>query len=123
MENIISSILDFKECVVIGVELPGHEGKAGMLALTNEDLHLTLNELLVKMKDKLPSYSIPLFIRLANKLDTTGTFKFQKTALKKEGYNIELVTDPIYVLDVKNSCYKLLDGRVYEDILQSNVRF
>jgi len=123
VENIISSMLDYKECVVIGVELPGHEGKAGMLVLTNEELHLSLNELLAKMKEKLPTYSIPVFVRLASKLDTTGTFKFQKTKLKKEGFNIEQISDPLYVLDVKSSCYRELDKKIYEDIQQCNVRF
>ena len=123
VENIISSILNFKECVVFGVELPGHEGKAGMLALTSLDLNLTLDELLVKMKEKLPSYSIPVFVRLANHLDTTGTMKFQKTNLKRDGFSLDLVEDPIYVLDAKTQTYRLLNRSTYEDIQQCNLRF
>lgn len=123
VENIISSILNFKECVVFGVELPGHEGKAGMLALTSHELNMSLDELFVKMREKLPSYSIPVFIRLANQLDTTGTFKFQKTNLKRDGFNVDLVSDPIYVLDTKSSCYRELNRSMYEDIQQCNLRF
>ena len=123
VENIISSILNFKECVVIGVELPGHEGKAGMLTLTSQDLNLSLDELLIKMKEKLPSYSIPLFVRIAIQLDKTSTFKYQKTNLKKEGFNIEQIDDPLFVLDVKNSCYRQLNQQIHQDILQCNVRF
>ena len=116
-------MLNFKECVVFGVELPGHEGKAGMLALTSQGLDLSLDELLAKMKEKLPSYSIPVFVRLANQLDTTTTFKFQKTNLKRDGFNPDLVKDPIYVLDTKSWCYRELNRSMHEDIEQCNLRF
>lgn len=108
---------------MFGVELPGHEGKAGMLALTSQELNLSLDELFIKMREKLPSYSIPVFVRLANQLDTTGTFKFQKTNLKRDGFNVDLVNDPIYVLDTKSSCYRELSRSMYEDIQQCNLRF
>lgn len=94
-----------------------------MLILSNNGKDLNLNDLLVKMKEKLPSYSVPLFVRLVSQIDTTGTMKFKKTDVKKEGFNIELIKDPLYVLDVKNSCYKELNRDTYDDILQCNVRF
>ena len=94
-----------------------------MLTLKKDDLNLSINELLTKMKEKLPSYSLPLFVRIANQIDTTGTMKFKKTDLKKEAFNIDLINDPLYVLDVKNSCYKELNREIYDDIQQCNVRF
>jgi citronellyl-CoA synthetase len=42
-------------------------------------------------------------------MDTTGTFKMVKGELRKAGYDLELVSDPIYVLKPRSDTYELLD--------------
>jgi hypothetical protein len=70
-----------------------------MLYLTQkEEGKLDLNGLAAHMRDKLPSYAVPRFIRIGQKVDVTGTFKFQKTKLKNAAYKIDEVDDPLYVL-------------------------
>ena len=41
---------------------------------------------------------MPRFIRIGQKVDVTGTFKFQKTKLKNAAYKVDEVDDPIYLL-------------------------
>ena len=76
VENVISKILNGIEVLVYGVEIPGQEGRAGMAAINKTGLDLKTVEESLKLK--LPSYARPVFIRLAEQLDYTGTFKAKK---------------------------------------------
>ena len=64
--------------VVICVQVPGCEGKAGMAAIEDPNKQVDLVDLLNKLRRALPSYAIPVFIRLVKKIETTGTFKLPK---------------------------------------------
>jgi fatty-acyl-CoA synthase len=64
--------------------------------------------------DKLPSYAVPLFVRIVEELAHTSTFKSLKGDLRKEGYGGSSgegdeddvkVEDPIYVLSGKAEGY------------------
>ena len=70
VENIISSRLDAAEVIVYGVEVPGEEGKAGMATIIKETIDI--DKLSADVKETLPSYARPLFIRLTNEIDHTG---------------------------------------------------
>lgn len=76
VENQISRILNSKEVVVYGVEIPGQEGRAGMVSIADSPNSIDLNNLSKRIKEELPSYSRPLFIRFSTFLDHTGTFFF-----------------------------------------------
>jgi len=58
--------------------------------ITREGLYKALDE-------KLPAYAIPIFIRIQRDADTTGTFKYRKVELVQEGFNMDDVTDPIWM--------------------------
>lgn len=45
-----------------------------------------------------------------------GTFKFQKTELRKEGFNPAVVRDPLFYLDARKRCYVALDQEAYTRI-------
>ena len=62
VENAISIRLDSKEVVVYGVEIKGHEGRAGMATLMTSSVSLT--ELENHFKNDLPPYARPIFLRL-----------------------------------------------------------
>ena len=46
----------------------------------------------------------------------TGAFKFQKTRPCAEGYNIEKVSDPLFILDTSKKSYLLLDEDMYQQL-------
>ena len=74
VESVISSVLEQVDCVVYGVDVPGVEGKAGMAAIVEDAARFDLESFLQRLKAELPSYSIPLFLRLVNSIDITGNW-------------------------------------------------
>ena len=70
VENIISAHLNSAEVNVYGVEVPGQEGRAGMAAIMASDLDL--DRLAVHLRENLPGYAKPLFIRLSREFEYTG---------------------------------------------------
>ena len=117
VESIISSLSELVDCVVYGVGIPGYEGKAGMLAIHDPSRSLKLEKLLKDMQKSLPSYSIPLIIRLCDKIEMTTTFKLPKTALAKESFIPDKVKDPLFILDANKNCYVKLDSNTYNDLI------
>jgi citronellyl-CoA synthetase len=98
-------------CNVYGVEIPGADGRAGMaaLALSNGITTLDAEALSAYVNEQLPAYARPVFIRVTNDIDVTGTFKMVKGELRKEGYDLDQVSDPIYVMKPGASTYEPLD--------------
>jgi len=122
VEAVLSGVLDQQDSIVYGVEVPGAEGRAGMAAIVEPDDGLDLKKFLQAVKRQLPTYAVPLFVRVVEKVDLTGTFKLKKLALQREGYNPQLVSDPIYFLDAAKGMYKPLDDQIYEEIQNQGIR-
>ena len=105
---------------VYGVEVPGHEGRAGMAALALEggrEAPFDAQALYELAVSKLPSYAVPVFLRLQSESDVTGTFKLRKVALRSEGYDPKATSDPIYVRDDQAGAYVRL-----HDVEDAHVR-
>ena len=47
----------------------------------------------------------------------------KKVDLQKEGFDVEKISDEVYMLDNKTKCYRKLDKETYNNILNGNVRF
>lgn len=94
------------ECTVYGVEIEGAGGRAGMAAVKlNDGDDFDGKSLAATLYDKLPGYAVPLFIRVVDELAQTSTFKSQKVDLRKQGFNVEEIEDPIYVLAGRDEGY------------------
>ena len=72
-------------CVCYGVEIPGTEGKAGMVAILDPEHSVDLELLAKQIRKKLPKYARPLFIRIIKDLPLTGTYKLMKKDLQEQG--------------------------------------
>ncbi|RWS26536.1 Long-chain fatty acid transport protein 1-like protein, partial [Leptotrombidium deliense] len=123
VESIISNVTGLADSVVFGVEVANCEGRAGMAVIMDSECNIDVNDLLLKLKQCLPTYSIPIFIRLVKKIETTGTFKLIKTVLKKEAYNVKQINDRIYFLNSKVNRYQVLQESYYEDIINGQIKF
>ncbi|OQV18644.1 Long-chain fatty acid transport protein 4 [Hypsibius exemplaris] len=123
VEGVITKLLDYADVVVYGVEVPDHDGKAGMLCIAGDaDEHV--GKLYEKFAGQLPSYAIPVFLRFSKELDLTGTFKISKARLKAEGFSPEVVKqDKLYYLDAQSKSYKLLSRDVFNAITKNQLRF
>jgi len=122
VESVISSVLEQTDSVVYGVDVPGVEGKAGMAAIVEDAAKFDLDSFLLRLKAELPSYAIPLFVRLVNTIDITGTFKFRKLDLVREGFNPSLVSDPLFFYNSSSGGYMRLDSCLYDDIVSMKCR-
>ncbi|ODM93307.1 Long-chain fatty acid transport protein 4 [Orchesella cincta] len=113
--------------VVYGVKVPGTEGSACMASILDVyDGEIEINRLADGLKQSLPKYAMPMFIRMVNNergLDMTGTFKVQKMRMKKEGFNIEMMDDPVFVYSTFTKSYRRLDLETYKEIMKGNYRF
>ncbi|XP_039370466.1 long-chain fatty acid transport protein 1 isoform X6 [Mauremys reevesii] len=116
VEGILSHILSQTDVAVYGVEVPGVEGKAGMAAIADPKAKLSPNALYQELQKVLPPYARPIFLRLLPQVDTTGTFKIQKTRLQREGFDPHQTSDRLYFLDLKSGKYVPLDECLFEKI-------
>jgi len=124
IENMVNQQDQVSESVVFGVEVPHTNGKAGMVSLVPaKDVTLDFANLYHGFETCMPPYAIPLFIRLQESLDKTGTFKYKKNDLKKQGFDIEQVADPLYVLLPNEKTYTKLTAEVYNNIQNNQYRF
>ena len=91
---------------VYGVSVPGQEGRAGMVAIELKKGEtfdpVTFFEL---ANENLPTYAVPLFVRVRPQSDLTATFKLRKVDLQKAGYHPDDIDDPLYVLDKEARSY------------------
>jgi fatty-acyl-CoA synthase len=109
------------EATTYGVEIPGADGRAGMVAVVVDDgfdpgaLHLHLS-------NRLPAYACPVVVRICATLDTTETFKQKKQDLMREGFDPRLVKDPLFFGDSESGAYLPLDVAAFESILDGSIR-
>ncbi|KAL0273773.1 UNVERIFIED_CONTAM: hypothetical protein PYX00_006373 [Menopon gallinae] len=121
VEAIVSNLVNYRDCVVYGVQIEGTEGRVGMAAILDENNTLDLNVLAEGLKNKLPSYARPHLIRRLEKVDVTGTYKLKKVDLQKEGFEPKKIKDRLYYLS--NGKYEELTQEAYEAIQSGKIRF
>uniref|UniRef100_H2ZMB7 long-chain-fatty-acid--CoA ligase n=2 Tax=Ciona savignyi TaxID=51511 RepID=H2ZMB7_CIOSA len=107
---------------VYGVSIPGTDGKAGMAAILDTNDTVDLDMVYKGVMKSLASYARPIFLRKVKHMEITGTHKVKKVKLRSEGYNVNMVSDPLYFLDVSNAKYVPLDGALYAKIQEGGVR-
>lgn len=125
VESIVNAFPQVEESVVYGVEVPKADGRAGMVALT-PDCNLKDFDFAAfarHLRDSLPDYAVPLFIRIREQQETTGTFKYKKVDLKKEGFDPSLVDEPLYVLPGDADSYQPLTPAFFERIQAGRIKF
>ncbi|KAI9260744.1 hypothetical protein BDA99DRAFT_560803 [Phascolomyces articulosus] len=104
------------EANVYGVKVPGHDGRAGMVALIlHQDKALDFADFYQYLAKRLPKYAIPLFIRFVPSMNLTGTMKIQKMAFRDQGIDkVPENEQPIYWL--KNKTYVPFTAEDYAQV-------
>lgn len=81
------------EANVYGVQVPGHEGRAGCAAInldaTHESSGLDYADLLRYARERLPRYAVPVFLRIVRRSSHIHNHKQNKVGLRKEGVDPE----------------------------------
>ncbi len=112
------------EAAVYGVAVPKADGRAGMAALTLEpDARFDAQAIYAHLRQALPSYAIPLFVRLQDQQETTSTFKLRKVELKQQAFDPDQVRQPLYVLLDRNKGYEPLTPDIYAAIERGEKSF
>jgi solute carrier family 27 fatty acid transporter 1/4 len=122
VEGAILKALGPKCVVVYGVEIPGCEGRAGMAAIEDPDDVIDVIILRKKLSELLPTYARPIFLRITNSVDTTGTFKFQKGKFRKESFDLSVIQDKLFYFDSQLGEYCALTKEIYRKFLNGEMR-
>lgn len=126
VENIFMQHPQITEAVAYGVEIANTNGRAGMAAITPSESLATLDmqALLQFAQSQMPAYAVPLFLRIKVKMETTGTFKYQKVRLKEEAFDPARVgDDPLYAWLPGTDAYVPVTGQVLADIQGGKYRY
>ncbi|NVZ83619.1 long-chain-acyl-CoA synthetase [Pseudomonas yamanorum] len=126
VENIFLQHPQISEVVAYGVEIENTNGRAGMAAITPAEslASLDMRELLTFAHGQLPAYAVPLFLRIKVKMETTGTFKYQKVKLKEEAFDPDKAgDDPIFAWLPGSDSYVPVTGQLLADIQAGKFRY
>ena len=125
VENIIDGSNMVEEAIVYGVEIPGTNGKAGMVTLVPHanGQAFDVNRLFRYLSDNLPPYAIPVFVRVTSAIEKTGTFKYRKVDIQKAGYSIDKPGEEVYAWLPGTDGYTRLTSELVTEIDAGKVRF
>ena len=105
---------------VYGVTVPGTEGRAGMATLVARELDLV--RFREHLADRLPAYARPLFLRIRETVDVTGTFKYSKTDLVRQGFDPGATGDALYFDHRESGGLVRLDKELFDRIQSGAIR-
>jgi fatty-acyl-CoA synthase len=108
--------------VVYGVAVPGADGRAGAAALV-VDAKFDLAAFRADVALRLPAYARPVFLRLLETIEFTGTFKHRKQDLIEAGFDPARIGDKLYFDDPRTQSYVPLDAALFAAITAGTIRF
>ncbi|XP_076025683.1 long-chain fatty acid transport protein 2-like [Genypterus blacodes] len=112
-----------QEANVYGVQVPGHEGRIGMAAISMKGgVQFDGSKIYNQVLSYLPSYARPRFIRLQSAVEVTGTYKQMKVKLVEEGFDPGRIQDPLYILDDGAKSYVPLTAEVHATITSGSMK-
>jgi len=88
ISKVIGKFKGIGEANCYGVPVPGHDGKCGMVAILRSEEELNFKDLYSYSINNLTNYQVPCFLRIQTQFNNTGTFKYKKTDLVKDGFDI-----------------------------------
>ncbi|XP_070539235.1 long-chain fatty acid transport protein 2-like [Ptychodera flava] len=121
--DIIGKHLDIKEVTVYGVPIPGQDGCAGMVALVLKDGEkFDPKEFYDHVTVSLAMYACPRFLRIMETLETSGTHKYKKAELRKQGFNPKDIRERMYYIDFSRGTYVPLNEQAHSHIVAGKTR-
>jgi fatty-acyl-CoA synthase len=109
------------DATTYGVEIPGADGRAGMVAVVVDD-GFDLGALQHHLSNRLPAYACPVAVRICAALDTTETFKQKKHDLMREGFDPRLIRDRLFSRDPGSGAFLPLDAVTFTAISDGSIR-
>lgn len=119
--EVLNAFPGIEHASVYGVGVPGTEGRVGMAAIVAPE-GLDLAQLHSHIAALLPPYARPVFLRICKQAQLTGTFKYSKTELQREGYDPKACGDALYFDDPAAEDFVQLDAELYRRIQGGEIR-
>jgi len=110
-----------QEANVYGVAVAGMDGRAGMVSLTVDDT-FDIDGFYGYVSSSLADYARPIFVRLQEEIETTGTFKQRKVDLVKQGFDPSNIEDRLFFKDPKKGAYVALNAATHKQIMDGEFR-
>lgn len=134
VEAVAMALPAIAEAVAYGVQIPGCEGRAGMLAFRltgvvdgrrdeRPDEPGAVEQLEAQFKECLPEYAIPVFLRRVEQVDATQTFKFIRRDLVDEGFDIVRIDSPVWIRLAERPGYQRLTEERLQQLRQGELGF
>ena len=123
VENILDGSGMVEEAIVYGVEIPKTNGKAGMVTLVPNSSTFDIDKLLGFLRDNLPAYAVPVFVRVTQAIEKTGTFKYRKVDIQKAGYALERPHEEVFAWLPKTDGYIRLTPELVSEIDSGQFNF
>lgn len=119
VSEVLSSFPAIVDANVYGVQVPGKDGRACMVAITlHPGMTLDPDQFATFCRANLPSYSIPLFVRFINEdINLTGTLKHQKVQYRDNGCDPSKVTDTMWWYNAPSGTFEPYGAKQYNDII------
>jgi len=104
------------DALVYGVKVPGHEGRAGMAALSGKFEWSALQTAL----KALPRWARPVFLRLTDEIARTETFKPRRALYAAQGFDPAASPDLLFIADGEG--FRPLTQSAYDAVLSGALR-
>jgi len=102
---------------IYGVQVPQHEGRAGMAAVLMQAGQAFDPQALYRLTEaRLPRYAAPMFVRVSAAADLTSTFKLRKVDLQRQGYCPNACPDPLFIRDERSQTYQPYSPQLLEQV-------
>eukprot|EP01064_Diplonema_japonicum_P018233 TRINITY_DN26914_c0_g1_i1.p1 TRINITY_DN26914_c0_g1~~TRINITY_DN26914_c0_g1_i1.p1 ORF type:complete len:635 (+),score=212.57 TRINITY_DN26914_c0_g1_i1:39-1943(+) len=123
VSEVLSTFPGIIEASVYGVEVPGKDGRACMVAI-NQDPNVPIDprKFATYCRANLPMYSVPMFVRFLAQMDSTGTFKHMKVQYKKESFDPKKCSDKMWFFDIPAGTYSELNENAFERICSGQAK-
>lgn len=119
-QEVANALHDFEGAELIniyGVQVPEHEGRAGMAAIVMQAGYSFDPQAFYALTEaRVPRYAAPQFVRVSASADMTSTFKLRKVDLQRQGYDPVACTDPLYVRNDQLGTYQPYSDTVLKTV-------
>jgi len=116
ISKVIGKFKGIGEANCYGVPVPGHDGKCGMVAILRSEEELNFKDLYSYSINNLTNYQVPCFLRIQTQFNNTGTFKYKKTDLVKDGFDISKTKDEIFIKDDNEKTFIKVDDEIIKKL-------
>lgn len=119
--DLVAGCKGVMEANVYGIAIPNTDGRAGMVAMVN-DHEFSMAEFSAEVVRRIPVHLRPAFLRIQERMVTTSSFKYIKTALRDESADPGVISDPLFYFSTSESRYVPLDPIAWRRICSGEIR-